>query len=252
MIPSSPSTTDERRRVLYLVFGILYCCLCIGAIVAIIVAATSHSDTDGGACCINGACAQVTSAAACTGTFLGVGTRCAQEMCPDGTTTTTTSSTTSSTGPAPTPTASTSCCPQDEFVTIGTMFAGTAPNLCGSFDYNCDGTVEAIACCAGHPMPDPQNNRVVWKIDTNAHCNRLERNGTTCGACSARDLFRGWSCRHQHTRKRFQPECPTTCNGTVMASPDTFPSVGECANTVTECVDDRGGESVECCQLVYV
>lgn len=45
------------------------------------------------------------------------------------------------------------CCDHDAYANPGQTAYFTTPNVCGSWDYNCDGTIEPAFACPGSPAP---------------------------------------------------------------------------------------------------
>lgn len=162
--------------------------------------------------------------------------------------------------PAPSPTPF--CCDADEFAFVGSPWASAEPTLCGDYDYNCDGLVDAWACCGDAETPFSVG-RNVFNVTEPGRCHVPTavvgdgNGGEICGACAGNEVVvPGWACSEPvpfaGLRKRFVQPCPTSCAAPVPVpvTPGHPPSLGQCALFVDSCVGSNGGDGTSCCQVV--
>jgi hypothetical protein len=145
------------------------------------------------------------------------------------------------------------CCPADPFVFVGSPYASAAPTACNTYDYNCDGLVSLLPCCA-HLVPLAIDGaRTLYNASacaaTNGGVPLSNASNDVCGACTGTDVVPGWACSEAiaSRRKRIMLPCPSDACTFVDTTPTTPPALGECALFTDHCVPPHGGDGERCC-----
>jgi len=132
----------------------------------------------------------------------------------------------------PSPTGTGGCCAEDPYTFVGSPWASSTPNACGSLDYDCDGVQSSYACCAD-VSPYEDGSRVLWNVTEG--CHEFEETAIgECGVCDHGNRTNGWVC-HETTQKRYSHPCPDECSSTVAAELGNYPDISECGLFVTGC-----------------
>jgi len=138
------------------------------------------------------------------------------------------------------------CCDIDKRAHPGSLYAGSAPNNCGSADYNCDYATEERACCIDG-LNDPyvaSGTRYVWFEQL---CETPTTVNETCGGCETLEnatavLVAGWACEDEcdGAPPSESSMCPNACAGECdCVDAGSPPVLGRCAKFVDSCIHVR-------------
>lgn len=144
-----------------------------------------------------------------------------------------------------------SCCPQDPFVFAGSPYASNSPTLCGTYDYNCDGSSQQYPCSSHGLVPsriDDPAGRTFWLVADNTCGSLLGRDAAAqCGGCAQDQTQLGWACSESVSSE--PPSCPPACDDLVLSvSRNSLPTIGQCSLYVDNCA--QGAVRGESCRIV--